>query len=232
MNMTCREFFSLLKLNILVSLRNMAEFMRVACRYYSSWTFFKEDLSLRLMYLFHNPFSISRRFLQKRGEPDVYAYGETPLTSLEKIAKEAQITSKDCVYELGAGRGATCFWLHQFIGCSVVGIEYVPEFVERAERIRRRLKVKGIEFRLADMLKTDFKGATVCYLYGTCLDEHAIKLLIQKFKKLPVGTKIITVSYPLTDYTADPCFHIMKRFSVPFTWGSADVYLHVIEFPS
>jgi hypothetical protein len=34
------------------------------------------------------------------------------------------------------------------------------------------------------------------------------------------------VSYPLTDYTDDPAFQVVKQFSAQFTWGEAEIYLH------
>lgn len=224
-----REFFSLLWTNVVVSTRNMFEFFKVAIHYYWNVSFFKADIALRLMYLFHNPFTISKRFLMARGEKNVYAYGETPLTSLELIACEAQIEPRDTVYELGSGRGRNCFWLNSFKGCSVVGIEFIPEFVQRANKIKDRLKIKGIEFRLGDMCEADFSGGTVFYLYGTCLDDASIKKLVKKFSLLPAGTKIITVSYSLLDYTDKPFFEVMKRFTVPFNWGEADVFIHVVK---
>ncbi len=228
-HMSIREFLVLLWINFVVCLRNIIEFIKVACRYYGNLSFLKADIALRLMYLFHNPYSISKRFLMHKGDKDIYAYGETPLTTLELIARASGIGPKDCVYELGAGRGRGCFWLHSIIGCKVVGIEYVPEFVERANRIKNKLGVKGIEFRLADICDSNFTGATVCYLYGTCLEDKAIKALAAKFSRLPVGTKIITVSYPLTDYTDKPCFEVMKYFTATFTWGEADVYVQVVK---
>lgn len=227
--MTLNEFLSLLWLNFVVQIRNFIEFAKVASKYYSNFSFFKADVSLILMYLFHNPFSISKRFLAKQGEADVYAYGETPLTTLERIAQECDIRQNDCVFELGCGRGRTCFWLNSFIGCKVVGIEFIPEFIERASRIKNRLGIKGVQFRLEDMRKTDFSEATVCYLYGTCLDEETINILIKKFSKLRMGTKIITISYPLTDYTEESCFEVMKCFTGTFTWGEAEVFLHVVK---
>lgn len=227
--LSVQEFFKLIWLNFTVQIHNFLEFIKVVFNYYSNLSFLKADISLMLMYLFHNPFSISKRFLMKKGASDVYAYGETPLSTLNKIAKECQITSKDCVYELGCGRGRTCFWLNSFIGCKVVGIEFVPEFVERANRIKNKLKINEVQFCLEDMRKTEFSGATVCYLYGTCLDDETINTLIKKFSKLPVGTKVITVSYPLTDYTEDGKFEVMKRFIGTFTWGDADVYLQVVK---
>lgn len=222
-----KELTELVWVNFTVGLHNLGEFVKVMFRYYSNLKFMKIDLALRGMYLFHNPFTISKRFLIKQGEEDVYAYGETPLTTLEKIAEECQIKATDVVYELGAGRGYVCFWLNCFIGCRVVGIECIPEFVERAQRVQKRLGVPDVEFRLGDFCRSDLSGATVIYLYGTCLQEDAIKSLIQNLSKLPAGTKIITVSYPLSDYTEEPLFEVMKRFSCQFTWGEGDVYLQM-----
>lgn len=227
--LSLREFISLLWLNLVVRIRNLIEFFKIAFKYYSNFQFFKIDLSLRLMYLFHSPFSISKRFLLAKGEDNIYAYGETPLTTLEKIAKECQITKNDCVYELGCGRGRTCFWLNSFIGCKVVGIEMVPDFVERAKRITKKLNLRNVDFLLGDMCKTDLQKATVCYLYGTCLEEETILTLIDKFAKLPAGTKIITVSYPLTDYSHDSYFEVMKCFTGTFVWGETEVYLNVVK---
>lgn len=229
LKMNIREFFSLLWLNFVVWVRDMVEFVRVASRYYSSWSFLKADLALRLVYLFHSPYRMSKRFLMKRGEKDVHVYGETPLTSLELIAKQCGVRAKDCVFELGAGRGRTCFWLRSFIKCTVVGIEYIPEFVERANLVKKRLGIEGVEFRQEEMTKASLAGATVCYLYGSCLDEETIHTLASHFSQLPSGTKIITVSYPLSDYWEKESFELMKRFTVPYPWGEADVYMQVVR---
>lgn len=222
-----KEYFSLLWINLRTHFYNFLEFVRVVFRYYTNVSFAKVDLSLLLTYLFNNPFYLSKKFLREKGEKDIYTYGETPLTTLEQIAKQCQLNSTDLVYELGAGRGRTSFWLNSFIGCRVIAIEYVPEFVQRAALIRDKFHIEGVEFRLQNMLEADLTGATVIYLYGTCLEENSIKTLMRKFDLLPAGTKIITVSYPLTDYTSRQNFEVMKCFSVPFTWGTADVYLHV-----
>lgn len=222
-----KEYFTLLGINFAVKGRNLGEYMRVLYRYYRKGSFAKMDGSLILMYLFDNPFSISRRYFMYRSNSQEYTYGETPLTTFEKIAKEARITSQDTVYELGSGRGRVCFWLKSFIGCKVVGLEIVPDFVERAQRIQRKLGIDGMEFRTEDFLKANLKSASVIYLNGTCLEDETIKQLIQHFKSLKSGTRIITVSYSLSDYTDQPMFETMKRFPARFTWGEADVYIQV-----
>ena len=141
----------------------------------------------------------------KRGDKDIYTYGETPLTTLETIAKECRLTGKaDVVFELGCGRARTCFWLHEFVECHVVGVEQIPEFVTRANHVAVKFGVQGVEFRNEDMLQTDLTGATVLYLYGTCLEKTFIEKLIKKFEKLPSGTKIITISFALEEFAHKP----------------------------
>lgn len=222
-----KEYVSLFWIKLKVQKRDFFEFLKVASRYYSNRKFLKIDFSILLLYLFNNPFKISKNFLRERGEQDLYSYGETPLTTLDFIAKECALNSHDRVFELGSGRGRTSFWLNTFIECKVVGIEYIPEFVQIANFIKDRYQVQGVEFRCEDMLETDFSDATTIYLYGTTLDNSFIEKLCEKFAKLPAGTKIITISYPLTDYSQGNHFEVMKRFSAKFTWGEADVYLQI-----
>lgn len=222
-----KEYLELFWINLAVQKRNLFEFIRVIGRYYPNKTFRKLDSSLLLLYFFNSPYRISKEFLQSRGEEDLYQYGETPLTTLDFIVKECRVSNKDTVFELGSGRGRTSFWLNTFIGCQVVGIEYIPEFVENANVVKERYNVQNVKFLCEDMLQADFNGASVIYLYGTTLEDAFIEKLIERFQKLPVGTKIITISYPLTDYTTRPLFEVMKRFSAKFTWGMADVYLQI-----
>lgn len=224
-----KEFFSLLWINFTFQLRSFWEYLKVIFSYYSNLTFLKADLSLRLMYLFHNPYTISKRFLKNKGEKEIYAYGETPLSTMEKIAAEAHISSEDVVYELGCGRGRTCFWLNSFLKCRVVGVEYVPEFVERANKIKHKLGFNNIEFRLGDMVDANFEGASVIYLYGTCLEDELIRRLNKHFAALPAGTKIVSVSYPLNDFADKPFCEVMKRFKAKFGWGETDVYLQIVK---
>lgn len=220
-----KDFIKLLGLHITVQAKNFFEYLKVIAKYYPNWTFFKTDIGLQLIYLFDNPFTISKRFLIKKGEEDTYAYGETPLTTFETIAKECRIKPTDTLYELGCGRGRICFWAHSFLKCKAIGIDYIPEFVSRANRITRRLNLKDIHFRQENMIDTQFSDGTVFYLYGTCLEDPFIEKLAAKLALLPSGTKIITISYPLTDYNDK--FIVMKRFPASFNWGIADVYLQV-----
>ncbi len=148
---------------------------------------------------------------------------------MDAISKECGITKDDVVYELGCGRGKTVFWLRCFLGCRVVGIEWIYPFVYKAELIQEYLGIEGVEFRFDNMLTADLEDATVVYLYGTCLEDEEIQKLIKNVSQLPAGTKIITVSYPLTAYDKEGRFTLDKAFSATFTWGEGSVYLQHIN---
>lgn len=222
-----KEQLVLLWIHLKVKICNLIEFVRVVARYYYDIRFAKIDLSLLFSYFYSNPFRISKKYLLQKGEQDIYTYGETPLTTLDLIARNCGITARDIVFELGCGRGRTCFWLNQWIGCTVVGIDYVPAFINKAQKIKDRYQVQKVSFRLEDLFQTNLKGATVIYLYGTCFSAAYIDILIDRLSKLPRGTKIITVSYALAEFQPEAPFRIVKQFQAPFTWGKADVYLQV-----
>lgn len=220
-----KEFFSLMGTRIAVSIKNFIEWIKVAFYYYPNFSFCKQDFFLLSQYFLISPYSISKQFLQLEGKEDLYTYGETPLTTLDYISSKCVISKDDYVIELGCGRGRGCFWLHEMLGCRVKGIDYVPLFIEKANRVKERFQLKGLDFQCEDFLKTRLEGATVIYLYGTCMEDEEIIKLIEKLKSLPVATKIITVSYSLADYAAEPLFEVMNRFTARFTWGVADVFL-------
>jgi SAM-dependent methyltransferase len=216
------NFFSLFWTRLVISKRNFVEYIKVLYHYYPNSLFAKADLKLLFS---KNPFSLSKSYLQGKGADDLYTYGETPLSTLDTIAKTCEISDFDTVLELGCGRGRTCFFLNLVYGCSVIGVDVVPAFIDKAQGIVDDLHLKRISFKNEDMLEADFSKASVVYLYGTCLEDAYIKKLALKLSKLPSNTKIITVSFPLSDYSEE--FELLKRFEATFTWGVADVYLQV-----
>ncbi len=210
--------------HLLIRWFNLKDFLYTAFHYWTNIRFARVDLTLLLSYFLKSPYRIAREFEETRSE-EAAPYGETPLRTLHWIVESAGITSQDRVYELGCGRGRSCFWMAVWLGCPTVGIEYVPQFVYKAERIAQYFQVSNVEFRAEDMLKADLTPATVVYLYGTCLSDTQIRLLIAKFKKLSAGTKIITISYPLEDYTRERLFIIEKVIDVQYAWGHTQAYI-------
>ena len=219
--------------------------------------FWPIDLCFLIISLFVNPYRYNRKYLLKkgiRGAKEVYAYGETPLKTFAQIAHEAGLTSQDSFLELGSGRGRGAFWLYSLIGCQVTGIEQMGFFV-RINKLMLRLfsysfpfslsflankkqtqKKKRLSFIQGDYLALEkpFKEATVIYLYGTNLEEDFLRKLIQKFKllnsmtfKTKTKTKIITISYALSEY--DRSFKTQKEWEVVFPWGKTTAYLNFLK---
>lgn len=223
--MSIRSFIELLWIRWKTSWWNFKQFLRVASRFYPVRGYGWQDLYLLRHYVLESPFSISKRYALQQGNAGDYTYGETPLTTLEKISKECGLHSRDVVYELGCGRGRSCFWLYHFIGCKVFGVEIIPSFIKLAQSVKKRFNIENVKFLCRDMLEVDLKNATVIYYYGTCAEDEFIRQLSQIFKKLSPKTKIITVSFPLTDYSDG--FKVIKRFKGRFSWGETDVFLQV-----
>lgn len=213
---TWPKYFLVILSQLKVAFWNLFELCKVTFRYYRNVSFFITDLALAFRYIFKSPFRLAK---------DVY--GETPLTTLDKIASECRLLSKDVVYDLGCGRGRALFWLRHFIKCEVYGIDNQELFISRAHTIKKMMKLDKMSFLNEDVTTLDLKKATAIYFYGTCYSDEMIEKLINQFKELPRGTKIISVSYPLTEYTNEPLFELKKEFKGKYPWGTTDIYYQV-----
>ena len=184
---------------------------------------------LRMSYLIDSPYWVSRRFQRRNGSKDLHVYGETPLPSLALIVDKAGITAGDYVFELGSGSGLTGLWLNAVKQCKVVVVEQIPLFCWRLKRTARRFRLSGIEIRRENYLQTSFQGADFIYLYGSNLEDAVICELVRRFQELPDTVRIITVSYPLSDYADDGLFPVIDHFAADFGWGSAEVFVQSIR---
>lgn len=178
-------------------------------------------------YRFLNPYRICKSHLKSLGIVDVHQYGETPLLVYARIAEECAIDAADYWLDLGCGRGEGCFFIRLLTGCHVQGVDWTPQFIDIANQMLKRSPLSKIGFACENMLETDLSKATVIYLFGTCLDEGTIVALCERFEELPSTIKIVTVSYPLSDY--HPAFQAKRQFSAQFPWGAADVYLNELS---
>lgn len=159
--------------------------------------------------------------MQKKGASNLYTYGETFLSSFSKVIDECSLSSKDLFCELGAGRGRVSFWVHYFKKCPTLCIEQIPKYVATAKKLSKKLPMTWLE---QDMFQANFSEATFIYLYGSSLQDDEIQSLLVLFSKLRSQTKILTVSYPLTDY--DPInYRLLKKIPMRFAWGTTHAYL-------
>jgi hypothetical protein len=208
---------------IQTKIRLISDQIQVIRRYYKNKRFFLADCALFFSYLFSNPYRISRKFLEKKGAENIYAYGETPLPTLEKIVRAFDIRSENKWLDLGSGRGRGCFWISEFWGCEAKGIEWIPQFVSRASLIAKYLPSSQSEFHNTLLENGDFSWPDVVYLCGTCMSNEEIQSLLIRMQSLHIGTKVITITEPLNH----PSYKLIQSIPVSFIWGETDAYLQI-----
>ena len=195
-------------------------------KFYKKFNFFLVDSFFLFIYFFLSPYKISKRFLKKKTKKEIHIYGETPLLEFYKIAKKASI-SKDCfLIDLGSGRSRIAFFSNFFIGCRVLSVEWIPIFVKISKFISSIFRLKKLNFLCCDILDAPFEKADFVYLYGTDLKDDKIKKLIKKMTKMRKGSKVITISYPLSNYDSDN-YYTTNSFSVEFDWGKTFCYINL-----
>ena len=200
---------------------NVKDFIKTVVLFWRKPRFALVDAFLLCSYFFKSPYRLVREFSGGQ-EP----YGETPLVTLQKIMRRVGCTKEDIVYELGCGRCRTSFWLAMWQGCETFGIEQVPEFIDKAQKIQKRFGAANLTLLKSDMLDVDWSEASICYLYGTSLSNEAIFKCIEKVKTLQQGTKFITISYSLLEYAKVSHIKLIDSFEVRFAWGKTDCFIH------
>jgi len=196
-----------------VKLFEWLEQRKVEKLFYRKESFRQADLALLAAYQSKSPYKISKEFLKAKNASNIFIYGETPLTTMHMISAECGLNSTDTIIEMGAGRGRTSLFLAAYLGCNVTAYELIPAFVENIPAAATLKMIHG------NMFSADFSKANVIYLYGTLLEDAEITTLAEAF---PKGVKIITVSYPLIDYSQK--YVTRKTFSTRFPWGKTEVY--------
>jgi hypothetical protein len=143
-----------------------------------------------------------RVYKPKFGQPgkDV-AWEPTTDTLAVDMLKMAKVTSRDRVYDLGAGDGAIVIVAAKEFGAKAVGIEYNADlaklgqcFVE-ADGVADKAKV--IE---GDIFKTDFSSATVVTLF--LVPELNLRLR-PTLLNMPPGTRIVSHMHKMYEWNWD-----------------------------
>ncbi len=145
----------------------------------------------------------------------VFPYGETPLRALYAIAQAVDLKPTDHFVDLGCGRGRAVFFLSHFFGCRATGIDLTPSFIHKAQRLAN----KNVTFLCQDFTTYDFQEATCVYLYGTTYSDACLAKLEDKLLKLPLASRIITVSAPLQNFT-------FTSQQAAFPWGKGEFFFH------
>jgi hypothetical protein len=112
----------------------------------------------------------------------------------------AKLTPSDILYDLGSGDGRTVITAAKR-GSTAYGIEYNPKMVELSKRNAEKEGVTAkATFTQADIFETDFSRANVITMF--LLPELNLRLRPTILKMKP-GTRVVTNSFSMGDWTAD-----------------------------
>jgi precorrin-6B methylase 2 len=124
----------------------------------------------------------------------------TPQALVDKMLDMANVTAQDVVMDLGSGDGITVITAAKR-GARAIGIEYNPDMVELATQNAAKAGVSDkATFMKADLFETDLGQATVITMF--LLPQINMRLR-PKLLDLKPGTRIVSNSFTMEDWTAD-----------------------------
>lgn len=163
---------------------------------------------------------------EPKKKPDVGYYATTQ-DVVEEILKQAKVTKKDTVIDLGCGDGRFPITAAKIYGCKGIGYEIDPEWVAKAKaRVQSEKVAELVDIRAEDIFKADLRKVTVVCLF--LLPELNARLIPQ-LEKLPEGARIVTHEFDIpglipdrkTEYISkqDESEHLLYFYSVPLKYA-------------
>ena len=155
---------------------------------------------------------------------DPYTYGHTPLWTIYQIFKDLRLKPQSQVLDLGAGDFQIPFFLNEVFKLKVFGIEKIPKFCLQANQIKSQFYKDDVIVLEGNYLELQLPKVDLAYLFGSNLSDDEIDRLIVKIENIPL---VVTVSYPLSDYSKD--YKTVKELNLPFLFGLTKVYINQKE---
>ena len=145
-------------------------------------------------------------------------YVPTPKRVVNRMLEMAEVDSSDLVYDLGSGDGRIVIQAAKRYGARGVGIEIDPDLVQKARQNATEAGVSDlVEFRQADLFKTDFSEATVVTMY--LLPSVNKKLRPELFKQLKPGTPIVSHDFDMGEWEPEKTVEMdgdtVYRWTIP-----------------
>ena len=127
---------------------------------------------------------------------------QLPKHSFLDIFEFTGLNEDDVFYHLGCGNGTGIFIAQEdFRVKKAVGIDTDQEKINFAKRMLQEKKLQNCYFINQDVLDSVFDDATVILFWFT--DTNVIEKMLEKFKRLRKGCKIITIWGPLPGLLPD-----------------------------
>ena len=100
-------------------------------------------------------------------------YGETPISTLNKLLSSLKLSKDSQFLELGSGTGKTLYFIKKKFKIKTQGIEIIPGYQKWYQK--QKLNIKTDNF-----FNHSFKNATILYISDTCLSKKTLSRLNEK----------------------------------------------------
>lgn len=150
-------------------------------------------------------------------------YGETPWFTAEAILRKAGLKPGEQFLDLGCGTGKMVFTAALAFEARAVGVELLPSYLSVAEKLKRWCRLDNCAFQLDDFTQVGLGEADVVFLTANALTEETRRDLLQRFRTLKTGARLMTVDWAIE---GDSHLKLVSSERFLFSWGRDTVYFH------
>jgi precorrin-6B methylase 2 len=155
--------------------------------------------------------------------PQLAPYVPTGHDVVDRMLSLAGVTKADFVVDLGCGDGRIPIAAAKKYGARGLGVDIDPVRIAEAHANAKAAGVTHmVEFRLQDALQTDVTNATVVTTF--LLSASNLRLRPILTKQLKPGSRIVTNTFSMGDWTAD-----QTDTFVDSTGRTRTVYLYIAD---
>ena len=159
---------------------------------------------------------------------DAGPYVPSPQSVVSDMLREAGVSDKDFLIDLGSGDGRIVLTAAKVFGARGFGVEIKEDLVKRANEAAAKEGIaERVKFIKADLFKTDISQATVITMY---LLPDTVNLLKDKFlAELRPGTRIVSHDYPLTGWIPEKYVQMDLEDKVQISGVTTTlIYLYIV----
>jgi ribosomal protein L11 methylase PrmA len=125
-------------------------------------------------------------------------YVPTKTKVILNLLKEAELKKNQIFYDLGCGDGRMAIEAAKNFKVKAIGIDVNPILIKMARFKARLQHIKNVEFKTANILKTDFSRAQVIYIF--LMPELIKKLKVIFEKQLKKPTLVISHGFKIVGW--------------------------------